>query len=239
MLPSPEDDRSHNQFNHQSNHQHSPASPRQCSHDCTAQALGHLRQLFPSDSACEDGVEKNRGETTISSVIARNKRSIETISKLLQCFCTEDGYLLLIISMILSKALDRYTAAIRGTASPSSDCQFSNPLSHQSSILRGAFSSDGNDERAEESRVATQLILGELQRVQGLIGLVSQRSDTCGPVNSTAGNSNGNSQGKEVRGNLEGHGVAIFSGVLHQVQDDLRRRVRSLSTEIIDLLRRE
>lgn len=208
------------------------------SHDCAAQAINHLGQIFPCDISDGSHLDNEGGINLISSVIASNKGKIEAVSKLLGCYCMEDGYLLMIISIIILKLLDRYSAAIHRTTLSGTESRSSRLSLYKSPIPKGGLPAEDDNEAADQCRLASQLILSDLQRVQGLIGLLTRRCETYGSLGKTPGKGISILYGHEVQTDREG-GAAGFSSVLRQIEDVLRKRVRVLSTEIIDLLRRE
>ena len=212
---------------------------------CLIGALGLLRQLFPNASTI---CTRSRGQgfedatpqlPTIQSVVAENEQTIEAISNMLQCPCSHDGYLLAIMSLIVFKVLGWYAAAARdtpttdGSQSPSkSPSHHRRPSSCHSEKVSpipavvGSYCIDGED----QGRMAAQLILSELHRVQRLVNLLSQRLKGQAMANSAA-------DGKDTPS--DGESTSPFSAVmLDQLEADLRKRLRALSLEIVDMLRR-
>ena len=213
---------------------------------CLIRALGLLNQLFPNASRTCTRSERQDYENTIyplptiQSVIAENEETIEAISQMLQCSCSRDGHLLVIMSLIVFKVLAWYAAVACDTPmtdesqSPSStrpDHKRS-PLSHSEQVLQsptvvGSYCIDGED----QDRMAAQMVLSKLYSVQRLVNLMSERLRDHG-VHS--GMAVGNNQDAQV----EGERSSPFSAsMLDQLEADLRKRLRTLSLEIVNTLR--
>lgn len=219
---------------------------------CLLRALALLKQLFVNAStACTCSRRQNYDNSvyqlpTIQSIIVENKRAIEAVDNILKCPCSQDGYLLSIISLVVFKVLGWYTAAARetpatdGSQSPSksrsdserhSSC-YSEQVVHSPTVV-GSYSIDGED----QGRMAAQLVLGELHRVQQLINLLSQRLKGHGVRNVVVDTPNSAADGQDPL--PEGENTSPFSAtMLDQLEADLRKRLRTLSLEIINMLRR-
>lgn len=219
---------------------------------CLLRALALLKQLFVNAStACTCSRRQNYDNSvyqlpTIQSIIVENKRAIEAVDNILKCPCSQDGYLLSIISLIVFKVLGWYTAAAReppatdGSRGPSksrSDSErhspcYSEQVVHSPTVV-GSHSIDGED----QGRMAAQLVLGELHRVQQLINLLSQRLKGHGVHNVGVDTPNSAADGQDPL--PEGENTSPFSAtMLDQLEADLRKRLRALSLEIINMLRR-
>jgi hypothetical protein len=208
---------------------------------CLLRALGLLKQLFRNAAtACTCSKKQGYSHTscqlpTIQSVIAENEQTIEAISNMLQCPCSQDGYLLAIMSLIVFKILGWYAAAAKEIpeAPVTEDGQNSdNPKTesrrhsscHSEQVLQfptivGSYCLDGED----QGRMAAQLVLSELHRVQRLVNQLSSRLKAA--------------DGQDAA--REGDIASPFSAtMLNQLEADLRKRLRALSLEIVDMLRR-
>lgn len=216
---------------------------------CLIRALGLFRQLFPNASTTcsrlkEQGYENATSQTpTIQSVVAENEQTVEAIGKMLQCSCSQDGYLLAITSLIVFKVLGWYAAAARETRVtnegqdlgefPTSLRQDSSDHSEQvlhCPTVVGGYHIDGED----QGRMAAQLVLSELHRVQRLVNLLSQRLKGHGVRNGAVGLSK-----NTIDGQSDGQCTPPFSAtMLDHLEADLRKRLRALTMEIVDMLRR-
>ena len=195
-----------------------------------------MKQLFPSSSnACTtwatQGVDKATTIPTIQAVIARNEVTIEAVSTMLRCSCSQDGYLLSVMSLIVFRVLGWYAAVARKTPSLHSSqacCSFEPAF--QISTVVGSYCLDG----ADSDRMAVQLVLSELHRVRDLVGQLSSKLK-------------GQAAAKKGKGGVEtpesmdvdNEMTLPLSAVMYdQLDNDLRNRLRTLSCEMLDRLRR-
>lgn len=219
---------------------------------CLTRALGLLKQLFPNvPKACTQS--KKQGDEIVTchlptsqSVVAENKQIIEAISNMLQCPCSQDGYLLVIMSLIVFKVLDWYAAAAcemsvtnNNQSSSKSHADYRrNSLCRpemmlQSSKVMSSYCIDDED----QGRMATQLILSELHRAQRLVNLLSQRLKSHLTRNGRVSKSNNAADDQDTLS--DGESTSSFSAtMMGQLEADLRKRLRALSLEIVDMLRR-
>jgi hypothetical protein len=177
-------------------------------------------------------------------VIAENKQTIEAISSMLQCPCSQDRYLLAIMSLVVFKVLGWYAAAAREAPVPDDSRYLSRPRPDQglhcseqvlkSPAVVGSYCIDG----ADQGRMVAQLVLSELHRVQRLVNVLSQRLKRPGMRNEGVGTSNSAAaDGRDLV--CDDERTSPFSAtLLDQLEADLRRRLRTLSAEIVDMLRR-
>lgn len=217
---------------------------------CLFRALGLMKQLFPSPSTASTtsatpGLDQSTTLPTIQAVIAKNERTIEAVSTMLQCSCSQDGYLLAIMSLIIFKVLDWYAAAAPKTP-PAGDgnhrvrtprTSFSRCLSHSEQVILGpavvgSYRLDGED----LARMAAQLVLSELHRVQRLVNQLSTKLK----VQAAKNDGMANTPISSVSENADSETTLSLSAVmLDQLEVDLRKRLRTLSLEIVEGLRRE
>ena len=243
---------------------------------CLTRVLGLLGSLFPHGSgSCQSSqiIHADPGHSplpTLQSVIADNEKILDAISSMLPCPCSHDGYLLSLMSLIVFKVMGWYAAASRHTPSSSSFStrdssrgsgnlheisglgHYRHPpeqVQHSPAVV-GSYCVDGS----EQGRMAAQLVLSELHRVQRLVNVLSQRLK--GHITRAGGSHSGSSadgSGGVGPGTPSGSSVDgsdAFSArdrdltfpfpptVLQQLEVDLRRRLRGLSAEIVDMLRR-
>lgn len=219
---------------------------------CLLDTLGYLKQLFPTASTVctrsksQDFEDATCQLPTIQSVVAENQQIVEAISEMLQCPCSQDGYVLTIMALVVFKALDWYIAAARDVLvdgqnltesqpdhRPPSSCYTEHVLI--CSAVVGDYCIDGED----RGRMAAQLVLGKLHRVQHLVSQLSQRLRGHGMSNGTEVISSDVAQGQNKSANGRGGGTLPFSqNRLDQLESDLRERLSTVSLEIVDMLRR-
>lgn len=213
-------------------------------------------QLFPNaPTACT--LSASQPATcqvpTMESVISENKRIIDAISKLLECPCSQDEYLLAIISLVVFKTMAWYSAAAGDKSLMDNVMGGSNPFvarpeqqrhsSFGEHVLQvpttiGNYCVDGND----RSRMAAQLVLSELHRVQRLVNSLSKRLESirlrsCSlPSPSSASSNCGDSGDSQI---MDAKVSPLSAPTFSQLETDLRKRLRMVSSETIDILRRE
>lgn len=200
---------------------------------CLIQALGLMKQLFPKPltpctNSTTQGLDKDTTIPTIQAVVAKNEHTIEAVSTMLRCSCSQDGHLLTIISLILSKVLNWYAAAARKMPSSDDDNQSVQSLhsstSHHSSLSEQVVQDSGKVgsyclEGEDSARMARQLVLSELHRAQCLLNQLSAKLKTQAAKSGTA---------------------SPLSGLmLDQLGVDLRKQLMALSLEIVEGLRGE
>ncbi|KAK4609271.1 Dothistromin biosynthesis regulatory protein aflR [Fulvia fulva] len=231
-----------------------PVEPANC---CLNVALGFMTQLCATaTSTCTmpGSHNGNNALPTIDSVITENRQIVDQIVKILECPCSHDEYLLTIVHLVVFKVMAWYAAAARDKPSFDEDMNWSDQPSARPSRTRtyseevlqfppsiDGYSSDGSD----QGRMAAQLVLSELHRVQRLINLLSQRLESVRLRNHVA--SSGSSASLESIGEdsvvggvslSSTAGSPLSSPTFDQLEADLRKRLRAVSFETIDVLRR-
>ncbi|KAK5654599.1 hypothetical protein OQA88_7229 [Cercophora sp. LCS_1] len=222
---------------------------------CLIRALELLKKLFPGSGSCTcqegPGSDPHGGRhqiPTIQRVITENKQTLEAIQAMLQCPCSDadSSYLLAVISLVVFKVLGWYKAAVKdlpgasgdtawseSPGSPESDraksdvgrhttlCNRRRPSCHAEQVLQtpaviDGYRLDGDD----QARMSAQLVLSELHRVQRLINVLASRL-------------------KPENAELDSPDTPFFSPAwFGHLEVDLRKRVRTLSHEIVELLKR-
>lgn len=217
---------------------------------CQTRALSFVQELLPSASAANTGSEGPSHEKieqkghTVHSIVAENEKIIEALSMILKCSCSQDGYLLSIVSLIVFKVISRYAAS--ACQKIAGNCDYDQTKSDlgggsylfsfqkqpaKSLVAVGNCQMNGESQRC----MAAQLVLGELHRVQRLINLLSQQLEdhraNIGAIDRTDHPTGGSeSLGREI--------VSPFSRTsLDQLEEDLRNRVHALSLDIVNKLR--
>ncbi|RMD39348.1 hypothetical protein DV735_g5787, partial [Chaetothyriales sp. CBS 134920] len=218
---------------------------------CIIRALTLLKTLVPDSWTTCDRSKGGLGNSTcqvpaLERVLAENKRSIEEMMEMLECSCARDGYLLFVVAIIVLKLLGLYTRVARETRARGGDQSPPNCTSdsgqHYSHCYSGHSASSSSSAAAEshdgddsQRRIALQQVLGELHLVQRLINTLSQhleayRSKQPEDVAIWV------PDGQVPMWDLD----APFSALLmEQLEADLRKRLRALSDEIIEMLRKE
>ncbi|RYP41560.1 hypothetical protein DL767_000902 [Monosporascus sp. MG133] len=177
---------------------------------------------------------------TMQDIIDKNKHVIESVGVMLRCSCSNDGYLLAIICLIVLKVLSRYDVAARKGSSPTSD--YGNPRCSASSASSSPYRSelttgplavgdhclDGED----SDRMAAQLVLGELHRVQRLFHQLTTKLEML------AAKKRGDiSRGTSLTETEKMPSISALA--VDQVGTDIRNRLQWLSKDIIKRLNKE
>nr|AAM02976.1 AFLR [Aspergillus bombycis]AAM02977.1 AFLR [Aspergillus bombycis] len=222
--------------------------PFQARYCCFSLALQTLTHLFPhAPLGCQlrltDGEESSCNLTTIDMVISGNKKATDVVRKILECSCAQDGYLLSLVVLIVLKVLAWYAAAA-GTqytstvvgGNNSSDSSGSSRGSSSSSNSPATVSEErvlhhpsmvGEDcvDEEDQPRVAAQLVLSELHRVQSLVNLLAKRLQE---------------GGDDAAGIPAHHPASPFSLLgFSGLEANLRQRLRAVSSDIINFLQQE
>ena len=136
------------------------------------------------------------------------------------------------MSLIIFKVLGWYAAVARKTPSLHNPQAWCSPFeaAFQTSTVVGSYCLDG----ADSDRMAAQLVLSELHRVRRLVDQLSSKLK-------------GQAAAKKGRGgvetpesmDLDNEMTLPLSAVMYdQLDNDLRNRLRTLSCEMLDRLRR-
>ncbi|KAI1378725.1 aflatoxin regulatory protein-domain-containing protein [Hypoxylon crocopeplum] len=141
-------------------------------HSCLIRALGSMEQISPV--SCLKGTSTT---PTIRAVIAQNKAAIDGVGKMLRCACSQDGYLLAVLSLIIFKVLDWYAAVaqrrpgLQDHHAPGSRPSSTSTHCPPSPTVIGNYCLEGTD----SARMAAQLVLSELYIVRRLVEQLSSK----------------------------------------------------------------
>ncbi|KAL4866713.1 hypothetical protein BDV12DRAFT_131209 [Aspergillus spectabilis] len=229
-------------------------SPPTC---CLNIMLDILTSLVPSVPAtCNyPGIQPRpcRGRT-IDSVVSENRRIIESIGHVLDCSCSHDPYVISIVALAIFKVMGWYIAAARspkstldhgrewrGAISPLPNISVSSTSTehvlHLPTVV-GSYSIGGRN----QNRMAAQLVLGELHRVQRLVNALCSRLESIQLRNchSSAPVFSSSSTMEEMEDSLVAAAQVspLSSSTFSHLEDDLRQHLRAISAEIIEILRR-
>lgn len=196
-------------------------------HDtCIKRSLQIMQQQFrhrinpqSRNSACELCKPDSGTDSpalTLDSVIESNKQAMDAVNTMLPCQCLQDGYLLTILSLIVFKVLESYSAAASAPEAQESDAGC-----------------------AEDNApcMAAQRVLGELHRVQRLVNQLSvhiKSHITAENQGITQNTSTGCGQNRE-----RGFTLPFSSEILEKLEADMRTRLKRLSLGMAAHLRRD
>lgn len=220
---------------------------------CLTIALEFLMGLFvTAPTACmQPGMQSRTSKPpTIESVISKNKETIEAISNMMDCPCTQDDYIVTVLSLIVLKVMAWYSAAASVKSTPDDAMSWSDPFNdhlkreRQSSFGEQVLHQPQTTEDNDYSRKAAQLVLSELHRVQRLINLLSKRLEVIRLRNGDSSNSSSGSKASSVSGSsdptsLPKRASTLSGSTFSQLETDLRKRLRSVSSDTLDILRQE
>lgn len=238
-------------FDAQSSHNRTRGADTPC--NCLVRALGVMKQLFSNPtsnfaSAMEDLDQQQQLDISlpnIQTVISKNQDTIEAINMMLKCSGAHDGYVLTIMSLIVFKVLGWYAAAAAPKAAPTHEdisgisklsTSHSRKLSHSEMVVQdativGSYCLEG----ADADRMAAQLVLSELHRVQRLINQLSAKLKL--QIAQETRMNNESSQGSSYKSDNSDFAVTLSAVTLDQIIVDLRKRLRALSVNIVESLR--
>ncbi|OIW25639.1 hypothetical protein CONLIGDRAFT_647381 [Coniochaeta ligniaria NRRL 30616] len=214
---------------------------------CIIEALALMRQLFPNQplKSCtqtrQDPDAASTPSPSFETIISQNETVIDACIAMLKCACSEDGYLLAVISLIVFKVLAWYATAVH----------LKSETGPANTIEDNILANDSYAEETDTARMAGQFLLGKMHRVQHLVNQLSTRlkakaagrlSGGTGAIPSAAlsnGSTVTSTDGVEVN-RLDFMACLPVSGsMLEQLEVDLRKRLRGLSLEIIGVLKRD
>jgi Aflatoxin regulatory protein/Fungal Zn(2)-Cys(6) binuclear cluster domain len=221
------------------NFPNAPATGQACS--CLAQALGLMTQLSQSSSTASttwttQGLDDSTAIQTVQDVLRQSKTAVDAVGTMLQCPCSHDGYLLVVISLIAFRMLGLFAAVVLNT--PGSQASQSRRTSQTSSsepaLQDPAVESSYRIEGKDWARMSAQAVLSELHSVRRLTKWLSSKLQ----LHTTQ---QGGQKEVEVPKNaaLESEvRLPLLSGeVYKQLDADLNRRLKALYQGIIDRLR--
>lgn len=224
--------------------------------NCLAHALVLMRQLFfyPSTTCTRSGTEKSGGNDpllpTVPVIIERNRHTTEGVSAMLECPCSQDVHLLAVMAHIVFKALWWYAVAARNTPTTNTSSKDDGSIdldycgSRRSSSARpstaasstpservGSYRLDGDD----SGRMAAQLVLSELHRVQRLVRKLTAT------LKAQVVAQNSTEVPDSSRGNIavQQPFLSLSGAILDLLGVDLTRQLKVLSVEIIKSLRND
>lgn len=226
----------------------SSASDRPC--ECHPRALEALKQLCSSEAPLHDctGLSRpttTRGTRSLQSIIDVNEHVLETVGGMLPCACSQDGFLLATMSLVAFKVMARYEAAARHQPCSSPTAALT---THGAEGVVDGTDHDDLDRVLQDGRVAAQVVLSELYRVQRFLkglsqrlkqmaGLDTGRDDHVSPLAHRSSRNGAGGRDVIMGGGLDDVALPFSAAFFCQLETDLRRRLRALSAEIADLVR--
>lgn len=199
-------------------------------HSCLAWALNIIPTLQVSTTTCALASVSPDEDRPISiphveSTVSTNRAIVDSIILMISCNCSLDEYLASIICIIVFQLLASYAAATKeaGCISRQSVDQIQSYLPNH--LARSPAQRGSNI-------INAQLILGELQRIVSVVDSLGSRFKELRPPSEIGG-------GVIGLDHLASKSYSISASVFTQLESDLRRRLRDVTNEIIEIIRGE
>ncbi|KAL8952148.1 MAG: hypothetical protein Q9222_001925 [Ikaeria aurantiellina] len=160
----------------------------------------------------------------LPALIDKNKRAMEAVHSTLHTTFSHDGYLLVVVCLVVSKVLSTYASAVRMSCA------------HEHDMSLTSSSSASSTTRENKGPIAAQRVLDELYQIQTSMDQLGAKMQQWAKRNRASSNKafpigNGASQSTLA-------GFPFSSAVLNQLYTEVRKRPSTLSLELIDELRR-
>lgn len=159
-----------------------PTSASIPNHDCTQFAFQTLNSLYSpptSPTSASDFNGSSNGLPTLDTVLSTNKAAVDKLLVLLGCPCSSNPHFSTTIAFTITKILSWYQAvAGMNNATPDSPVNTQMEAFTHTPISLGDFKLVGED----EVTFRTQLVLGELRKVEKLIDKFQERYCKANPA---------------------------------------------------------
>ena len=221
-----------------SDEDHATGIPR----DYMSTALEALQNLHRPQSTCiiacdgEGELQSKPRSPEIDDVLATNKEIIDSIVRTLNCSCSRDTELALILTVIAFKIISWYSAVARSDEVPSGSANnASKPAAERVSympITVGKYNLD----REDKVRTRAQIALSELHRMVRLIELLSKSFGQVGQDTHMVGlEERGDNDVCLEASKREAHNPPRAIGAV--LMTFLRSRIRSATNETMGILK--
>ena len=162
------------------------------SHRCFPYVLDTLNKLFAGDATTcmmsldEHGYSRSGGRrpSSVHTIISRNEHAINEMSRILQCSCSANSFLLTIVALVVFKVLDWYAYAAKTDTADEDETFTGNPYSSLPSPRQRSAELTAGSHRQQKGRdydrQSAQLVLVELHRVQRFLSQLSPKLQACG-----------------------------------------------------------
>ena len=162
----------------------------------------------------------------LQMLIDKNKKAMEAVRSTLQTTCSQDGYLLVVVCLVVSKVVSTYASAVRI------------PCARESDRRRpSASASSSTLSEKNKNPIAAPQVLDELYRVQASIDQLGAKMQLWAKRNLASG-SEAFPIGNNISHTTTPVGFPFSATVLTQLYTGLRKRLSTLSLELIDELKR-
>ncbi|KAF1995849.1 Zn-II 2Cys6 regulatory protein [Amniculicola lignicola CBS 123094] len=152
-----------------------PTSATLSNHDCTQFAFQTLHSLYSppaNQPSLSDFTGASNGLPTLDSVLQTNKSAVDKLFILLGCQCSTNPHFSTTVAFTITKILSWYQA-IAGMNQPTAESPTTTMMEQftPTPVSLSEFRLEGED----EDTFRTQLVLGELRKVEKLIDQFSER----------------------------------------------------------------
>ncbi|EME43830.1 hypothetical protein DOTSEDRAFT_34400 [Dothistroma septosporum NZE10] len=212
---------------------------------CLTTTLGILLQLNPNASfGCTqpDSSYQLHFRRNVKEVVLENEQVADQVSKVLACPCSQDEYLVTLVSLIIFRLIDTYSAAAQApSVQPDGTRAKSDGKAHGGLDFTSNLFNESTASRADDGSDNTaRTVLNHLHRVQRVVNLLSNRFESM-KLRDHMHRSRAGSVSPGVFGDMLGsvprRALSISSGAFESLETDVRNRLRIVSFEIIDLIR--
>jgi hypothetical protein len=175
----------------------------------------------------------------LQTVITNNKSVMDTVSTMLASTSSQDGYCLVVICLVISKVLSTYIAAAHGlsarkTDQPAASSSEPSLLSSWPTSATEPVPLPTSASRPEKPGPrAAQRLLDELYHVQASVDQLGAKMRLCAKRNRTFGGEAFASESDDTALTFP-----FSSMVLEQLYAELRKRLSTLSLELLDEIKR-
>ncbi|PYH85732.1 hypothetical protein BO82DRAFT_398602 [Aspergillus uvarum CBS 121591] len=136
---------------------------------CLLDALELLKRFVAEEAAAA------HGGMDLDATVTGNSHATTVMTEILHCPCSQrDGYLLILLALVVWKVLDRYAAV----ALPQSRRSSSSSSSSRSSSSNSSSHSSSHSEETPPPLLAGQRVLGELHGIQRVMNQLRPRLST-------------------------------------------------------------
>ncbi|KAI0175052.1 aflatoxin regulatory protein-domain-containing protein [Pestalotiopsis sp. NC0098] len=212
---------------------------------CMELAFRLLKEISPATIPSSSGAGESDDAGPLQSIldiIATNKKTIDGVISILGCSCSDDGFLLSIVWMLVFRVLDWYAVAARMGTSATGSEQHSAAVSRlpspqQTPPRSVANSTPSIDKDEDPKHIAAQRVLSELHHMQHLAKELSKKIEELprnpGPANGASGPSlTGEKDSSKDR-------MYLSTNTWDRLGSELKQKLKSLSGDIISILRGE
>lgn len=212
---------------------------------CMSIALDLLRRSSITDTSKTCPRRRNQvmdlPPPSLETVVSTNMYNIESVSILLDCSCALNGNLLHTIWLIILNIITWYARAASGAASGTARPVSSNGRESAASMAPFPFKDLLGSPPTGQAQAAAQTFLDELYRIQDIVNRFAQRieaarlQDESSKFSSTC-RQTGIGERSDIQAAMSNTPWFLSQASSSQVEADLRRRLRAVALEVVQIL---